>query len=89
MKPKPLTDATLDEIEELAKSNAAETYRGALLALVEEVRRLRGMILDGRESQLRNPLVGREGEVERLGISPNSGENSPLRKHSNGCRDRI
>ena len=43
----PLTDATLDEIERLAKSNAAETYRGALLALVEEVRRLRGMILDG------------------------------------------
>ena len=44
---KPLTDATLDEIEQLAKLNASETYRGALLALVEEVRRLRGMILDG------------------------------------------
>ena len=47
MKSQPLTDAALDEIEQLAKSNAAETYRGALLALVEEVRRLRGMILDG------------------------------------------
>ncbi len=47
MKAKPLTAAVLDEIEQLAKSNAAETYRGALLALVEEVRRLRGMILDG------------------------------------------
>ena len=44
---KPLTAAELDEIEEPAKSNAGETYRGALLALVEEVRRLRGMILDG------------------------------------------
>ena len=47
MKRKLLTDATLDEIEGLAQTNAAETYRGALLALVEEVRRLRGMILDG------------------------------------------
>ena len=43
----PLTDATLAEIEQLAQTNAAETYRGALLALVDEVRRLRGMILDG------------------------------------------
>ena len=32
---------------EEALTNAAETYRGALLALVEEVRRLRGIILDG------------------------------------------
>jgi hypothetical protein len=28
----------------MAKTNAAETYRGALLALVDEVRRLRGII---------------------------------------------
>ena len=42
----PLTDATLDEIERLAKTNAAETYRGALLALVEEVRRLRERIAE-------------------------------------------
>ena len=47
MKTEPLTAATLAEIEQLAQTNAAETYRGALLALVEEVRRLRGMILDG------------------------------------------
>lgn len=47
--PRPLTDATLDEIEALAQTNAAETYRGPLLALVEEVRRLRAMLLDGRE----------------------------------------
>ena len=43
----PLSDAALNEIEALAMTNAAETYRGALLALVEEVRRLRGMILEG------------------------------------------
>ena len=42
-----LTDADLDEIEAEAKTNAAETYRGALLALVEEVRRLRGLVLTG------------------------------------------
>ena len=46
-KSKPFTDADLDEIEHLAKTNAAETYRGALLALVDEARRLRGMILNG------------------------------------------
>lgn len=44
-----LTEADLDEIEELAKTNAAETYRGALLALVSEVRRLREKILNGGE----------------------------------------
>ena len=43
MKPQPITDAELDEIERLAKSNAAETYRGPLLALVDEVRRLRAL----------------------------------------------
>ena len=47
MKPAPLTEADLDEIENEARSNAAETYRGALLALVAEVRRLRGIVLDG------------------------------------------
>ena len=46
---KPLTEADLDEIEDLARANAAETYRGALLALVDEVRRLRGIVLEGRE----------------------------------------
>ena len=44
-----LTESDLDEIEDLAKANAAETYRGALLALVDEVRRLRGIVLEGRE----------------------------------------
>ena len=33
----------------MAKTNAAETYRGPLLALVDEVRRLRRMVLDGGE----------------------------------------
>ena len=45
-KPNPLTAAALDEIEQLAMTNAAETYRGALLALVEEVRRLRERIAE-------------------------------------------
>ena len=47
--PQPLTDAVLDEIEDLAKSNAGETYRGPLFALVAEVRRLRGIILEGTQ----------------------------------------
>jgi hypothetical protein len=36
--------------EDMAKTNAAERYRGALIARVDEVRRLRGIILDGREA---------------------------------------
>ena len=55
MKPQPLTAAEIDEIEELAKSNAAETYRGALLALVGEVRRLRAA----------RPLLASEGPSVR------------------------
>lgn len=47
--PQLLTELDLDEIEAEAKTNAAETYRGALLALVEEVRRLRALILERRE----------------------------------------
>ncbi len=43
--PTPLTESDLDEIEAEAMTNAAETYRGALLALVAEVRRLRGLLL--------------------------------------------
>ena len=43
--PPPLTDIDLDEIEAEAKTNAAETYRGALLALVGDVRRLRAVVL--------------------------------------------
>ncbi len=39
--PPELTLADLAEIEALAKSDAGEPFRGALLALVEEVRRLR------------------------------------------------
>ncbi len=49
MKPTPLTESDLDEIEAEAKTNAAETYRGALLALVDEVRRLRGIVLEGAQ----------------------------------------
>ena len=30
MKPRPLTDAELDEIERLARTDAAEAYRGPL-----------------------------------------------------------
>ena len=48
--PNPLTDTDLAEIEAEARSNAGEAYRGPLLALVDEVRRLRGIILDGREA---------------------------------------
>jgi hypothetical protein len=40
-----LSEVDLNEIERLATLNASETYRGALLALVSEVRRLRGVIL--------------------------------------------
>jgi hypothetical protein len=43
-----LTEPDIDEIEELAGANESETYRGPLLALVDEVRRLREMVL-GRE----------------------------------------
>jgi hypothetical protein len=40
-----LSEADLDEIERLAALNESETYRGPLLALVAEVRRLRSVIL--------------------------------------------
>ena len=43
-----LTEAELAEIERLARENPSETYRGPLLALVGEVRRLREVAL-GRE----------------------------------------
>ncbi len=45
---KTLTEAELAEIERLARENAGEQYRGPLLALVGEVRRLREVAL-GRE----------------------------------------
>ncbi len=38
-----LTEAELEAIERLARENASEPYRGPLLALMGEVRRLRGM----------------------------------------------
>ena len=47
--PNPLTEADLAEIEAEARTNAAETYRGPLLALIDEVRRLRSRILEGGE----------------------------------------
>ena len=40
-----LTESDLHEIEALARLNESESYRGPLLALVDEVRRLRGMAL--------------------------------------------
>ena len=45
---KPLTEAELAEIERMARENTGEPYRGPPLALVNEVRRLREVML-GRE----------------------------------------
>ena len=39
-----LTEPDLEAIERLARENAGEPYRGPLLALVDEVRRLRGVV---------------------------------------------
>jgi hypothetical protein len=58
MMAEPLTESVLDEIEAEAKTNAAETYRGALLALVDEVRRLRGIVLEGRKGEQRKEALG-------------------------------
>ena len=46
-----LTEPGLDETERMARENAAETYRGALLALVDEVRRLRGKRSESRREE--------------------------------------
>ncbi len=43
-----LTETELEEIERMARENAGEPYRGPLLALVDEVRRVREVAL-GRE----------------------------------------
>ena len=40
-----LTETELEEIERMARENSGEPYRGPLLALVAEVRRLRGVAL--------------------------------------------
>ena len=50
MKAKPFTDAELEEIERLARTDAAEAYRGPLLALLDEVRKLRAIVLQDHES---------------------------------------
>lgn len=42
-----LVEADLNEIESMARENAGEPNRGPLIALVEEVRRLRGVVLGG------------------------------------------
>ena len=39
-----LSDSDLAEIESLARANTGEPYRGPLLALVDEVRRLRSVV---------------------------------------------
>ena len=44
-----LTESDLDEIEDLARSNTGEPVKGPLLALVDEVRRLRGIVLEGAQ----------------------------------------
>ena len=49
--PNLLTDSDLDAIEARAKTNVAETHRGPLLALVGEVRRLRGIVLEGAQCE--------------------------------------
>ena len=55
--PRPrLSEADLDEIEAEAETNAAETYRGPLLALVGEVRRLRGIVLEGSPASGRRDM---------------------------------
>ena len=46
--PTSLTEAELAEIERMARENAGESYRGPLLALVGEVRRLREALEVGR-----------------------------------------
>ena len=43
-----LIETELEEIEHMAQANAGKPYRGPLLAVVEEVRRLREAAL-GRE----------------------------------------
>ncbi len=43
------TEPDLDAIEDLAKANESEPYRGPLLALVDEVRRPREVMLSTRE----------------------------------------
>ena len=40
------TETDLEEIERLARENAGEPYRGPLLELVAEVRRLREVALE-------------------------------------------
>ena len=42
-----LTEPSSEEIESMARENAGEPYRGPLIALVDEVRRLRALILEG------------------------------------------
>ena len=59
-----LTEPDLDEIEELARANESETYRGPLLALVDEVRRLRGVAL-GREVTSDRWQASGETETQR------------------------
>ena len=49
-----LTEADLLEIEALARENHSETYRGPLLALVDEVRRLRQIVLTARPGAARS-----------------------------------
>jgi len=52
--PRPkLTESDLNEIEALARANESETYRGPLLALVDEVRRLREIVLVEEEEPCR------------------------------------
>ena len=48
MPTEPMPESQLAEIEDLARADTGEPYRGALLALVAEVRRLRGVVLGGQ-----------------------------------------
>ena len=50
-----LTETELEAIEALARENESETYREPLLALVDEVRRLRGGRARSGAARVRRP----------------------------------
>ncbi len=45
-----ISESELEEIEQLARTDTAEAYRGPLLALVDEVRRLWALALQDHEA---------------------------------------
>ncbi len=69
--PRPrLSEADLAEIESLARTDTAEPYRGPPLALVDEVRRLQGVIrssglVDGTPDGIHYEIAGRKAASDR------------------------